>query len=88
MKFEWDDNKAIANFKKHGVEFEFAKQLFDNPSIVIEDTRFPYDEERFIIIGFIGFDAYVVIYTYIDDHTIRLISARKTTNYERKRYLD
>ncbi len=86
MKFEWDNKKAQANFQKHGIDFETVKHIFDGPAVVIEDTRFAYAEERFIIFGYVGIQALVVVYTYIDDETIRLISARKATNYERKKY--
>ncbi|HRQ40722.1 MAG TPA: BrnT family toxin [Chloroflexota bacterium] len=86
MKFEWDDKKARANFQKHGIEFETAKHIFDVPAVVFEDTRFAYNEERFIIFGYVGIQPLVVVYSYVDDETIRLISARKATNYERKKY--
>jgi uncharacterized DUF497 family protein len=39
MKFEWDNSKAIANFKQHGVSFEEAKTVFDNPLAVIFDVQ-------------------------------------------------
>jgi uncharacterized DUF497 family protein len=39
MEFEWDPSKAIANWKKHGVSFEEARTVFDNPLAVIFDDE-------------------------------------------------
>ena len=87
MQFEWDDNKAKTNLLKHNVEFEFAKQLFDNPRTVIKTTQSANDEERFTIIGYIDLKAYIVVFTHVNDNKCRLISARRATKIERKRHL-
>lgn len=85
MKYEWDISKANSNRRKHGVEFADAVAVFeDDFAIQIEDD-FP-DEQRFITIGIDGFARIlVVIYTWRED-TIRIISARKATNHERRDY--
>lgn len=44
MKFEWDNNKNLANIEKHGIGFEYAKQLFDNDLMVVPDLRYNYEE--------------------------------------------
>ena len=85
MSFEWDPNKANANFNKHGIDFADAVTVFDDlTAITIDDPD--YDEERFITIGM---DAYgrilVVVYTWRGNN-IRIISARKATKSEHKHY--
>ena len=52
MNFEWDEEKAGANLEKHGVSFEEAKTVFDDPLYVdFYDPDHSADEHRYIIIG-------------------------------------
>ena len=52
MEFEWDESKAASNLKKHGVSFEEAKTVFDNPlAVIFDDESHSVDEQREIIIG-------------------------------------
>ena len=52
MKCEWDNVKAIANLKKHGISFEEAQTVFDNPlAVIFDDEAHSFDELREIIIG-------------------------------------
>ena len=85
LKFEWDEEKAERNFKKHGVLFETAVKVFsDENRIEIYDEAHSIDEERYITIGLAG-DVLFVVYT--ERHPrIRLISARLATARERKVY--
>ncbi|MEA5576492.1 BrnT family toxin [Anabaena sp. UHCC 0451] len=85
MSYQWDRDKAAANFRKHGIDFADAVSVFsDDLATTITDERF--DEERFITIGMDAFgQILVVVYTWRDDE-IRLISARKATNYEQRQY--
>jgi uncharacterized DUF497 family protein len=92
MNFDWDNNKNQSNIAKHGISFEEAIAIFDDPNILnYEDTRFNYGETRFVSIGQIIFVTQektviiVVIHTQ-RNQTIRLISARKANERERKRY--
>jgi uncharacterized protein len=86
MEFEWDEAKAVANLAKHGVSFEDASSIFsDDDSITEEDTRYQYDERRFMITGFIDERLHVVVYTLRAD-CIRLISARRANDREQKKY--
>lgn len=89
MKFEWDEAKRRANLKKHGIDFLDAIQIFNNYTLTITDDRFDYDEERFISFGFLDVKVkvIVVVYTFIRGDTIRIISARKATKYEQKRFI-
>jgi len=92
MNFDWDNNKNQSNIAKHGISFEEAIAIFDDPNILnYEDTRFNYGETRFVSIGQIilvtqqKMVSIVVIHTQ-RNQTIRLISARKANERERKRY--
>ena len=92
MNFDWDNNKNQSNIAKHGISFEEAIAIFDDPNILnYEDTRFNYGETRFVSIGQIILVTQektviiVVIHTQ-RNQTIRLISARKANERERKRY--
>ena len=85
MNYEWDLNKARANLRKHGISFADAVAVFsDERALTIVDEN--PDEERFITLGVDAFDrVLVVVYTYRGE-TIRIISARKATAYERQQY--
>ena len=51
-RFEWDEGKSVANFAKHGVSFEAARNVFRDPfAMELLDDRFDYGEERYAIIG-------------------------------------
>ncbi|MCI0696972.1 BrnT family toxin [candidate division KSB1 bacterium] len=85
--FEWDENKAEENLRKHGVSFDEAETVFDDPlSITISDPDHSIGEERFIDIGESNKRRIlVVVYTERGKKT-RLISARRATRAERKKY--
>jgi uncharacterized DUF497 family protein len=88
MQFEWDENKNIQNRQKHGISFEEAQEIFDGIVFTSIDERFDYEEIREISIGAIQG---VVIVTVV--HTerlgiIRIISARKATPKERRKYYE
>jgi hypothetical protein len=87
MKFEWDENKATANLSKHGVSFEEAKTIFDDPLYVdFYDPDRSYEEDRYIIVGESSQSRLLIVsYTERGD-TIRLISAREVTRAEREAY--
>ena len=51
-EFEWNDDKAVRNFAEHGVSFELARSVFDDPfAFDLEDFREDYGEDRFNKIG-------------------------------------
>ena len=52
ITFGWDENKAIASLKKHGVSFEEAKSIFyDEFGIQFFDEEHSFEEERFLMLG-------------------------------------
>ncbi|MBD0342903.1 MAG: BrnT family toxin [Microcoleus sp. Co-bin12] len=87
MKFEWDENKAAVNLSKHGISFEEARTVFDDPLYVdFYDPDHSDEEERYIIVGESQpGNLLIVSYTERADF-IRLISARKVTRVEREVY--
>lgn len=86
-KFEWDNQKAEANRKKHGVMFEEGITVFGDPlSLNMPDPDHSGSEQRYIVMGMSDrYRLLVVCYTEIDENT-RIISARQATRAERKSY--
>ncbi len=87
MSFEWDPDKADANFKKHGVGFAEAEPVFvDDDAITIKDDESDPDEQRFVSIGMgVRERVLVVVYCYRGSN-IRIISARPAEPHERASY--
>ena len=85
--FEWDEDKAQSNLYKHGISFDEAQTVFTDPlAITIPDPDHSIDEDRFITIGESDkLRILIVVYTE-RKKKIRLISARKATRAERKKY--
>jgi uncharacterized DUF497 family protein len=88
MEFERDEKKAEANLAKHGVSFEEAETIFDNPLYVdFYDPDHSFDEHRYIIIGESHQRRLLIVsYSERDDDVVRLISAREVTRIEREAY--
>ena len=87
LSFEWDEEKAKANLKKHRVSFDEATTvLIDSFSITIPDPDHSVDEQRYIDIG-ISDNGRVLVVVYTErGSNIRIISCRKATPSERKLY--
>jgi uncharacterized DUF497 family protein len=87
MEIEWDADKAVANFKKHGVRFEEAvTSLFDPQALAQEDAG-SEGEARWILVGMSASARLLtVVYTLRNENRIRLISARKATRKEARYY--
>jgi uncharacterized protein len=87
MRFVWDSDKNRHNIHKHGIDFADVPGMFNHPMLATVDNRINYGEERWVGIGFLKSIIVVVVFTDDDDkETIRLISARKATQYERIRF--
>jgi len=87
MRFEWDEEKAKANLKKHRIDFDETTTVFIDPNaITICDPGHSADEERYIDIGcsIVG-RVLVVVYTE-RSKKIRIIGCRKATAKELKIY--
>ncbi|MHB8302050.1 MAG: BrnT family toxin [Acidobacteriaceae bacterium] len=90
VQFEWDETKAESNRRKHGIGFELASEVFDDPYAVAEQDRIEGDEERWQTIGSVeGLIVVFVGHTIREqgqDEIIRIITARKATRKEREYY--
>jgi len=90
MRFEWDENKNRENRKKHGVSFEIATEVFDDPFSLTSQDRIVEGEERLWTLGRVeDLNILVVVHTVVDERNeevIRIISARKATPRERAFY--
>jgi uncharacterized DUF497 family protein len=88
--FEWDPDKDAWNYVKHGIRFETAAMVFDDPYHVSQLDRVVDGEERWRTMGLIGGLVIVIVaHTYREqngEETVRIISARKATKRERKHY--
>jgi uncharacterized DUF497 family protein len=87
LEFEWDETKNRLNRKKHGIWFEEAQTVFDDPlGRLFRDER--EIEERYILIGTSRYSqVLVVVHCYrSSDSQIRIISARRATKRERDHY--
>lgn len=89
-EFEWDTNKAKSNLIKHGIRFEDAVLVFDDPYHLSLQDRHENGEFRWQTIGLVhGLIVIMVAHTVrfeSDDEVIRIISARKADRKERSRY--
>ncbi|MCX7097309.1 MAG: BrnT family toxin [Methylococcales bacterium] len=87
INFEFDPTKATRNEAKHGVSFGLAVRVFFDPCrIESHDPSEEYGEDRWATIGMVNHAVLYVVYTVRDGDTIRLISARKANEKERKQY--
>lgn len=90
MCVEWDERKNRTNRRKHGVSFELAQEVFDDPLALSRLDRVEAGEERWHTLGMAeGIVLLLVTHTVRDDHgeeVIRIISARKATAHERRHY--
>lgn len=89
LRFEWNPTKSAANKRKHGVAFEEAESVFaDDHALLIDDPEHSEAEDRFVLLGLSAkLRVLVVVHCYRrDDEIIRIISARKATKPEQRRY--
>jgi len=88
MKFEWDENKNQANIKKHGIDFSQAIYVFSDPfALNIPDDEHSETEERWILLGkSLQMCVLLIVHTYREGDSIRIISARKSTKNEQRIY--
>ena len=92
MRYEWDENNNESNLEKHGLSFETASLVFDDPNALSIPDRIENGEERWQTIGMIENIVIVMVAhtikleTDTQEEIIRIISARKATRVERQEY--
>lgn len=85
--FEWDPEKAVANVEKHGVSFEEAVTVFQDPLAKVHaDPDHSQAERREILIGHSALNRLLLVAFTDRQGKIRLISAREVTRRERRDY--
>lgn len=85
VHFVWDPKKAASNAGKHGVSFSEAVTVFEDPlALVVEDDLYA---DRAIIVGQSEkLRILVTVFVELSEDTTRIISARRATSHERRRY--
>lgn len=87
MRFSWDDPKASANERKHGVSFAEATTALEDPmAVTFPDDDHSHDEQRFLTIGLSASGRILVVAHTERSLSTRLISARPATRSERRNY--
>lgn len=92
MRFEWDTAKERINRRKHGVSFEIARHVFDDPDALVEQDRVEDGELRWQTLGAVNGILLLLVAHTVDFgdeepvETIRIISARRANRKERLRY--
>jgi len=91
VRWTWDRDKNRTNQRDHGLSFETAQLVFDDPLAVSRPDP-SVDEERWQTVGVIGQVAVFVVHTWPERNPAsgeavgRIISARKATSHERRAY--
>jgi uncharacterized protein len=94
MRYEWNEEKSRRNRKKHGVAFEAAVRVFNDPFLLLIKDRIDESEQRWHAIGAAESAILLVVHAYRresehgKEEIIRIISARAADKSERRKYLD
>ena len=87
MDIAWNPKKAAANLSAHGVNFAEAATVLNDDRALTREDRDALGEQRFVSLGMSATGALlVVVYTYREPDTLRLISAWKANKPQRKQY--
>jgi uncharacterized DUF497 family protein len=87
-RFEWDEDKNVANIAKHGIDFSFARRVFDDEEKIEEydGLHSTYNEERYSVVGMVDNDVLFVVETALESGRIRIISARYAEKAYQEKY--
>jgi uncharacterized DUF497 family protein len=88
MIFDWDDNKAESNKRKHGVSFAEAATAFSDPNAIeFLDAKNSENEERWILVG-LSARSHVLLVVFVEreEKLIRIVSTRKAVKEEMNQY--
>lgn len=85
--FEWDRRKAESNLRKHGISFDEASMVFGDPlGLLMPDPDHSQEEDRYVLLGVSNQRRLLVVSFAERSPRTRLISARRATRKERRRY--
>ena len=82
--FEWDEAKRFTNIRKHNIDFAEVRQIFDGRPVKTYPSQYEA-ESRFLTVGFLEQRLVTVVWTWRGS-VIRLISARRASDEERRQY--
>ncbi len=85
MRFTWTTTKQHTNLSKHALDFAEAEQVFNGPTMTVEDRRDYGGEQRFNTFGLLGVLVVAICHTETDEE-IHIISMRKAENHEVKKF--
>jgi len=77
LSFEYDENNSQKNLAKHGIDFDVAQSLWDDPGVIELPSKQATTERRFLVIGTINQKHWSAIITYRGKN-IRIISVRRS----------
>ena len=77
LSFEYDENKSKQNLAKHGIDFDVAQLLWDDPRMLEIPSKKATNEIRFLVIGTVNQKHWSAVITYRDKN-IRIISVRRS----------
>jgi uncharacterized DUF497 family protein len=88
VKFEWDENKNLANIKKHKISFVQAHYAFFDPfkKEYYDDKHSAMGEERLMLAGYAENSVLLISFTEPEPETVRIISARRAKKHEEEKY--
>lgn len=85
MHFTWDERKRLQNIRKHGIDFIGVDALFSTYTMTLVDSRYPYEEQRFITFGLLDLRVVTVAHTETSN-IIHIISVRKARRHEKEAF--
>ena len=87
LMFEWNEEKSNGNLRKHGVSFDEAKTVFNDPfAMTISDPEHSAQEDRYIDMGMSSQGRIHMVWYTERGRTIRIIGSRKATRNQRREY--
>lgn len=87
LTFEWDEEKAEANLRNHGVSFDESRAVFGDPlAVTVPDPLHSQSEKRFVEVGCSSSGQILVVCYAERGSNVRLISSRRATRAERRTY--
>jgi uncharacterized protein len=85
--FEWDEEKNRINHQKHGIEFQEAKEVFDDENAVLYPGATKGEENRFLLVGKTIEKFIIAVVFTMRKQIYRIISARQARKGEIQDYL-
>ncbi|HPA47393.1 MAG TPA: BrnT family toxin [bacterium] len=86
-RFDWDTEKAATNFDKHGIAFHEACTVLGDPlALLMDDPDHSVYEQRYLMLGMSALGRVLVVAFAQRGEMTRIISARRATRRERRRY--